>query len=161
YTLPINSAEDSVNILPELLGTTGGTPVRNTSVGHSFAGAMTIRQTDSAGNNWKLIFTSGDGGTGVAEPSKIVNPKSALMDFTTVQLYNLTTDPGEQTNLLDGGGTPVMQQKALQLQKVLQGYMYAGRSQNIPPRTSTNGTSTMLIDFGDVGHQTSGTNWNN
>ena len=62
YTLPTNSAEDSVNILPELLGT-AGTAVRNFNVGHSYRGRVDIRQTDSAGNNWKLIFTSGDGGS--------------------------------------------------------------------------------------------------
>lgn len=160
-SLPSNVGEDSINILPELLGTTNGVPVRTTSVGHSFAGALTIRQNDSAGNAWKLIFTSGDGGTGVSEPSKIVDPKATLNDFTKVQLYNLTTDPGESTNLLSGGGSAAMQQKALQLQHLLQGYMYAGRSVNIPPRTSTNGTSTMLVDFGDSGVQTTAVGWNN
>ncbi len=160
YSLPTNAAEDSVNIMPELLGT-ATTGVRNTNVGHSFAGALDIRQTDSAGNNWKLIFTSGDGGTNPIEGSKVVDPKAALTDFTKVQLYNLTSDPGESTNLLSGGGSAAMQQKALQLQKVLQGYMYAGRSTAIPPRTSTTGTSTMLVDFGLTTQTTNLVGWNN
>jgi arylsulfatase A len=159
YTLPTNSAEDSVNIMPELLGT-ATTGVRNFNVGHSYAGALTVRQTDSAGNNWKLIFTSGDGGTGASEPSKIVNPKSIITDFTKVQLYNLTSDPGEQTNLLFGGGTALMQQKALQLQHLMQGFMFAGRSLNIPPKSQPN-NNVMLVDFGENSLQTNQTGWNN
>jgi arylsulfatase A len=159
-TLPTNSAEDSLNIMPELLGT-ASTPVRSINVGHAYVGAMTIRQTDSAGNNWKLIFTSGDGGLGAGEGAKVVDPKSQITDFSKLQLYNLTTDVGESTNLLSGGGTAASQQKALQLQKILQGYIYAGRSTNVPPRTSTNGTTTMLVDFGLNTQQTNLTGWNN
>jgi dockerin type I repeat protein len=108
-----------------------------------------------------LIFTSGDGGTNPIEGSKIVDPKAALTDFTKVQLYNLTSDPGESMNLLAGGGSAAMQQKALQLQKVLQGYMYAGRSTAIPARTGTSGTSTMLVDFGLTSQTTNLLGWNN
>ena len=159
-TLPTNAGEDSANILPELLGT-ATTPVRNFSIGHSYIGALTIRQTDSAGNNWKLIFTSGDGSAAAGEAAKVVNPKSAITYFTKLQLFNLTTDPGESTNLLNGGGSAVMQQKALQLQKLMQSYMFAGRSQNFPARNIVNGQSTMQIDFGDSSTQTPGTGWNN
>ncbi len=159
-TLPSNAGEDSANILPELLGT-ATTPVRTTNIGHSYAGAMTIRQTDAAGNNWKLIFTSSWGNATPGETNLVVNPNSALTDFTKVQLYNLTTDPGESTNLLSGGGTAPMQQKALQLQGLLQNYMAAGRSQNFPARNIVNGQSTMLIDFGDSSTKTSGAGWNN
>jgi arylsulfatase A len=159
YTLPTNAGEDSVNILPELLGTSG-TPVRNTNVGHSFVGAFTIRQTDSAGNNYKLIFSNGDGSANASTAGTTSNPKSTINDFTKLQLYNLTTDPGEQTNLLSGGGTAEMQQKALQLQHVLQGYMFAGRSVNIPPRSQPN-DNVVLVDFGENSLQTSGSGWNN
>jgi arylsulfatase A-like enzyme len=159
YTLPTNAAEDSRNILPELLGT-ASTPVRNVNVGHSYNGAMTIRQTDLAGNNWKLIFSTGDGSANVGPAGLTHDPKTIITDFTKVQLYNLTTDPGESTNLLSSGGTTPMQQKALQLQKLLQDYMYAGRSVNIPPRTAAN-DSVILVDFGENSLKTNSTGWNN
>jgi len=68
YNLPSTSAEDSINILPELTGS-ATTSVRTTGVTHSTAGAMAIRQIDSAGNEWKLIFTPGDGGYNVQPKS--------------------------------------------------------------------------------------------
>lgn len=157
YNLPSNAAEDSVNILPELLGT-ATTPRRQLSVGQSVNGALNIHQMDTAGNEWKLIFTASDGGS--ADNQKF-DPRNTITDFTKLQLYNLTSDPGEQTNLLSGGGNPASQQKTLQLQQYMQGYTYAGRSANFPPRTGTNGVTTMLLDFGDSSQQTSGTGWNN
>jgi hypothetical protein len=54
-----------------------------------------------------------------------------------------------------------MQQKALQLQSLMQSNIYAGRSTAIPPRTSTNGVSTMLVDFGHINSQTNSAGWNN
>jgi hypothetical protein len=119
---------------------------------------LAFRQIDPAGNEWKLVFSPGDGGYNDLQR---VDPKAALTDFTKVQLYNLTTDPGEQTNLLAGGGNQLMQQKALQLQSLMQSNIYAGRSTSIPPRTSTNGTSTMLVDFGHINNQTNSAGWNN
>jgi hypothetical protein len=159
YSLPANSAEDSRNILPELLGT-ATSPVRDVSVGHSFNGTFTVRQTDTGGNSWKLIFSNGNGGTVPAMAGTKIDPKATITNFGSLQLYNLTTDPGEQTNLLAGGGTPAMQQKTLQLQKLLQDYIYAGRSVNIPPRTASN-DSVMQIDFGENSLKTSGSGWNN
>lgn len=164
-TLPTNAAQDSVNILPELLGT-ATTPVRPISVEHSTNGSFAIHQVDSAGTEWKLCFTSGDGTT--ADTHKY-DPTQNITDFTKVQLYNLSSDPGEQTNLLSGGGTVGAQQKALQLQKYMQTYIYAGRSANIPPKTIANGSatqlgeSTMLVDFGANTQQASqpGVTWNN
>jgi arylsulfatase A-like enzyme len=157
YTLPTNAAEDSFNIISELTAS-AVSPVRAAGVTHSSQGAFAIRQIDNANNEWKLIFTSGNGGLGDFQK---VDPKATITDFTQLQLYNLTTDPGEQANLLAGGGTSESQQKALQLQGVLQDYLYAGRSVNIPPRTGTNGESTMLIDFGINSRQTTATGWNN
>ncbi|HEX4412281.1 MAG TPA: sulfatase-like hydrolase/transferase [Lacipirellulaceae bacterium] len=164
-TLPSTAAQDSVNILSELLGT-ATTPVRPISVEHSTNGSFAIHQVDSAGTEWKLCFTSGDGTT--ADTNKY-DPTQKITDFTKVQLYNLTADPGEQTNLLSGGGFAGAQQKALQLQKYMQTYIYAGRSANIPKKTIVNGSSTelgestMLVDFGANTQQTTqqGITWNN
>jgi arylsulfatase A-like enzyme len=159
YNLPINAAEDSINILPELTGT-GAAAVRNMGITHGYNGAFSIRQTDQAGNQWQMLFTSGSGGFDDSQSNKF-SPAEVITDFTKVQLYNLTTDPAETTNLLAGGGTLAMQQKALQLQGLLQDSIFAARSTNIPPKTISNGASTILIDFGDASRQTLGTGWNN
>ncbi len=158
YTLPANAAEDSVNILPELTGS--GTSVRSTGITHSYWGVFSIRQTDEAGNEWQMIFSTGSGGFDDSQANKF-NPTNVITDFTKVQLFNLKNDPGETTNLLAGGGTPAMQRKALQLQGMLQDRILANRSKDIPAKSGVNGTSTMLIDFGDVSRQTTGTGWNN
>ena len=164
-SLPTNAAEDSVNILPELLGT-ATTPMRSLSIEHSTNGTFALHQMDSAGAEWKLAFTSGDGSAGDTHK---YDPTQNITDFTKVQLYNLTSDPGEQTNLLNGGGSLSARRKALQLQKYMQTFIYAGRSANLPPKTIVNGSSaevgetTMLVDFGHNTQQTTqqGVTWNN
>jgi arylsulfatase A-like enzyme len=159
YNLPSNAAEDSVNILPELTGS-ATKPVRSTGITHSYWGDFGFRQTDEAGNQWQMLFSTGDGGFSDSPGSKF-SPTDVITDFTKVQLYNLKNDPGETTNLLAGGGTLAMQQKALQLQGLVQDRILSGRSTNIPAKSSVNGTSTILIDFGDSSRQTPGTGWNN
>ena len=79
---------------------------------------------DSAGNEWKLAFTPTDGGLG----STAINPLLPITDFGQLQMFNLTADPSETTNLLAGGGTEPMRQKALALQALLVQMMNAGRS---------------------------------
>ncbi|HEX4415704.1 MAG TPA: sulfatase-like hydrolase/transferase [Lacipirellulaceae bacterium] len=165
YTLPTSgAAEDSINILPELLGTATKS-VRSVNVEHSTGGTFAIHQVDSAGTEWKLIFSSGDGTTSANN----YDPTVGITDFTRVQLYNLTSDPGEQTNLLSGGGARKNQRKALQLQRYMQSYIYTGRSAGIKPETLVQGsatelgTTTMLVDFGVNTQQTTqaGVTWNN
>jgi arylsulfatase A-like enzyme len=70
--IPANAGEDSVSILPDLLGTAKG-PVREATVHQSNAGDLAIRQ-----GPWKLIFKR----NGVRE------------------LYNLTDDLSETSNVL-------------------------------------------------------------
>ena len=103
YQLPAGAAEDSFNLAPLLRGESTG-PVRNAGVQISFSGAKIIRQVDSAGNEWKLAFTPTDGGfSGTA-----INPALPITNFSQLQLFNLTADPSETTNLLAGGGTEAM-----------------------------------------------------
>jgi arylsulfatase A-like enzyme len=78
--LPENAAEDSVSILPLLQGK--NVPVRESLVHHSIQGAFAIRQ-----GNWKLALCRGSGGW------------SAGGDDHSTQLYDLSHDLGEQTNL--------------------------------------------------------------
>jgi arylsulfatase A-like enzyme len=123
YQLPLNAAEDSINLAPLLRGDSTG-PVRNAGVQTSFSGAKIIRQVDSAGNEWKLAFTPTDGGfSGTA-----INPALPITNFSQLQLFNLTADPSETTNLLAGGGTEPMRQRALELQTLLLQLMNSGRT---------------------------------
>ena len=70
--IPLNAGEDSVSILPDLMGT-AKVPVREATVHQSIAGDLAIRQ-----GPWKLIFKT----TGVRE------------------LYNLADDLSETRNVI-------------------------------------------------------------
>ncbi len=93
--MPAHAAEDSVSILPVLLGT-AITPVREATVHQSMGGDLAIRQ-----GPWKLIFKQ----SGVRE------------------LYHLTDDLGEQTNVLANHADV-----AERLGRLMQAYITKGRS---------------------------------
>ena len=85
--LPTDSAEDSVSILPALLGK----PIESSRAGvihHSIDGHFAYRQ-----GKWKLCLAKGSGGW--------TAPKEADVpaDAPRAQLYDLEKDPGETTNL--------------------------------------------------------------
>ncbi len=85
--LPANAAEDSVSILPALLGTDKA-PLHEAVVHHSIDGMFSIRQ-----GKWKLEFCSGSGGWG-----KPKDPEASQQGLPDVQLYDLSTDPAESKN---------------------------------------------------------------
>jgi arylsulfatase A-like enzyme len=87
--LPIDAGEDSVSMLPNLLGTADG-PVREAIVHHSLYGDFAIRQGE-----WKLIESPHSGGWSPPRAKNVDDWK----DLPPIQLYNLKTDPGETTNL--------------------------------------------------------------
>lgn len=81
--------EDSYNLLPVLQGEVFPEPLREATVHHSINGSFAIRQ-----GKWKLALCPGSGGW--SEPV----PKVAKAgDYFPVQLYDLETDIGEETNL--------------------------------------------------------------
>jgi len=86
--LPAEAAEDSVSILPDLLGTAAG-PVRQATVHHSIDGSFAVRQGD-----WKLILGPDSGGWSAPRPGS-----DEAKGLPPVQLYNLARDPGERRNL--------------------------------------------------------------
>lgn len=86
--LPDDAGEDSVSMLPLLRGESG-TPARTTLVSHSIHGAFAIRQ-----GNWKLALCPGSGGWSAPRPGRDDTSK-----LPPVQLFDLASDPGEQTNL--------------------------------------------------------------
>jgi arylsulfatase A-like enzyme len=112
YTLPDNAAEDSVSILPDLLGT-ATKPLREATVHHSINGSFSIRQ-----GKWKLELCAGSGGWSEPKPNS-----KKTKQLPAVQLYDLSKDIGETTNVQDKHPVVVKQLTAL-----LQDYIDRGRS---------------------------------
>ena len=103
--LPDNAGEDSVSILPALLGT-ADKPLQEAVVHHSISGGFAIRQ-----GQWKLELCSGSAGWtkgGDGEPT---------------QLYDMSKDVGEQTNEYKSHPEIVTR-----LTKLLEKYIADGRS---------------------------------
>lgn len=109
--LPDNAAEDSISFLPTLLGQTSK-PARTTLVSHSINGSFAIRE-----GSWKLCLCPGSGGWSAPRPGM----KDA--DLPPNQLFDLSTDIGEKTNLQDKHPETVAR-----LTKLLEKYIADGRS---------------------------------
>lgn len=118
--LPANAGEDSVNILPALLGNPSA-PLREATVHHSANGSFAIRQ-----GPWKLALCPDSGGWADPKPGS-----PAAKGLPPVQLYNLETDPGEKHNLQAERPEIVTRLKAL-----LERYKAEGRSVPAPSRRS-------------------------
>lgn len=85
--LPDNAGEDSLSLLPALLGRATA-PIHEAVMHHSISGRFAIRQ-----GQWKLELCPGSGGWG--KPGDAEAKKQGLPD---VQLYDLSTDIGETKN---------------------------------------------------------------
>jgi arylsulfatase A-like enzyme len=85
--LPAGAAEDSVSLLPELLGTDG--PRRTALVSHSINGSFAIRE-----GNWKLCLCAGSGGWSAPRPGA-----AEENGLPADQLYDLAADRAEQKNV--------------------------------------------------------------
>jgi len=110
--LPDDSAEDSMSFLPVLYGKPIGNP-RNSIVHHSLYGRFSVRKDD-----WKLLLVPGSGGW--SSPDDITATKKGL---SSVQLYNLKSDIGEENNLKD-----THPDKVKYLIDLLEGIVAKGRS---------------------------------
>jgi arylsulfatase A len=111
-TLPANAGEDSVSILPALLGTDRA-PLHEAVVHHSIQGMFSIRQ-----GTWKLALCPGSGGW--AAPNDAEARRRGLPE---VQLYDLATDPAETKNVHAEHPAVVARLRAL-----LEQYIADGRS---------------------------------
>jgi arylsulfatase A-like enzyme len=116
--LPPDAGEDSVSLLPALLGK-DRKPMREAIVHHSINGAFAIRE-----GHWKLCLTPSSGGWSAPRPN---SPEAATLP--PVQLYDLRADPGERTNLQAEHPEVVTRLKKLLDQYVSRGRSTPGRSQ--------------------------------
>jgi len=119
--LPDGAGEDSVSILPALVGKDAG-PLREAVVHHSVNGSFSIRQ-----GSWKLELCPGSGGWSFPQPGRDDTSKLPL-----VQLYDLASDVGEKNNLQ--GQYPEVAQR---LTKLLEKYVADGRSTPGAPQANT------------------------
>ncbi len=110
--LPETAGEDSVSILPALMGT-DKTRIREAVVHHSIDGMFAIRQ-----GKWKLEFCSGSGGWGSPK-----DPEATQNGLPDVQLYDLSTDVAEAKNLQAENPEVVSR-----LTRLLEQYVANGRS---------------------------------
>jgi arylsulfatase A len=125
YALPNHAGEDSVSLLPALLGKTTE-PIREAVVHHSINGSFAIRQ-----GKWKLEFCPGSGGWSEPKPDKARKQK-----LPPLQLYDLSQDIGERNNLHEK--YPEVVEK---LRKILEGYIAQGRSTPGSPQKNEGPTS--------------------
>lgn len=119
--LPDTAAEDSVSLLPALLGKTQK-PIREAVVHHSINGSFAIRQGE-----WKLELCADSGGWSAPRPGR--DDSSAL---PALQLYNLTSDLAEKNNVQAEHPEVVAK-----LTKLLEKYVAEGRSTPGAPQPNT------------------------
>jgi arylsulfatase A-like enzyme len=125
-TLPDEAGEDSVSILPDLLGTARG-PVREATVHHSINGSFAIRL-----GPWKLALCPDSGGWSAPRPGS-----PAARGLPAVQLYNLSDDLAERHNV-----EAEHPEIVARLTKLLERYVTDGRS--TPGRPQPNDSPVTL-----------------
>jgi arylsulfatase A-like enzyme len=111
HTLPPNVGEDSISFLPALGGE--DQPGRDHLVSHSINGSFAIRR-----GTWKLLLCPDSGGWSAPRP----DGKEAA-SLPPQQLYDLASDLGERTNLIDRNP-----EKAAELAALLETFVADGRS---------------------------------
>lgn len=119
YTLNDEDARDSFDMLPAMLGLRDGRKsIRPYMLTQSFRGEFQLRQ-----RNWKYLDHTGSGGNNYEKGflKKYVLPETAL--GAPGQLYDLSEDPGETTNLYH-----INARKRMELQKLLMELKSSGRS---------------------------------
>ncbi|SUS06586.1 Arylsulfatase [uncultured Defluviicoccus sp.] len=107
--VPANAGEDSVSLLPTLLGRSQAP--RPAVIHHSISGHFAIRE-----GRWKLILAAGSAGW--SSPTEVEAAKRKLPE---IQLYDMDADPGEQHNIAAGNPAVVARLDALLTKYVAEG----------------------------------------
>ena len=114
-----DAAEDSVSILPVLLGQELQGPVREATVHHSARGKFAIRRGD-----WVFIDApSGDDNGVHGEPEWLKDERGYTPHSHPGELFNLREDPAQRHNRY--GEKPEL---VLELKSLLKKYQQEGRS---------------------------------
>lgn len=117
--LPDDAGEDSVNVLPTLLGEQRSTPARAATVHHSGHGKFAIRMGD-----WVLIDApSGDDNGARGEPQWLKEERGYTQHDLPGELFNVREDLSERTNHFAEQPQLVSEMKTL-----LEKYKREGRS---------------------------------
>lgn len=118
--LPPTAGEDSINILPALLGERRSGPLREAVIHHTGSGKFAIRK-----GQWVLIDAlTGDDNR---EPQWLKEERRLQGHTQPGELYDLSQDPDERQNLYAEQPEKVRELKAL-----LQRYKSEGRSASLP-----------------------------
>jgi arylsulfatase A len=124
-TLPVGTAEDSFNMLPVLLAHQGDESLRPYLLQQTWTLKLSIRK-----GQWKYLDHQGSGGNDYAGDGRWSMKPFAIADTepdAPGQLYDLTTDPGETTNLYRQ-----RPQVVAELKTVLDASRQSGRSAPLP-----------------------------
>lgn len=117
--LPADAGVDSVNILPALLGEKRKAPLREATVHHSAQGKFAIRQGE-----WVLILApTGDDNSKKGEPDWFKKARRYPAHSKAGELFNLTKDPTQKTNLYEAEP-----EKVRKLAALMERYVVDGRS---------------------------------
>jgi arylsulfatase A-like enzyme len=125
YALSDNEAEDSFDMTPLFTQEFKGESFREGTIHHSINGSFAIRKGD-----FKLIMCGGSGGWSFPRP----NSKEVTDSLPRIQLYDLSTDPGEKNNL-----QAELPEKVEELKALLTQTIKAGRSNDGPPQQNDTG----------------------
>lgn len=120
YQISDKEGEDSYSLLPLFEQKDLSNSYREGTVFHSVNGTFAIRKGD-----WKLILAPGSGGWSFPRPGD-----PAAKGLPEVQLYNLSSDPGETQNLEGKEKAKVEELKALLSQYIRNGRSTPGAPQS-------------------------------
>jgi arylsulfatase A-like enzyme len=119
YQLRDGDARDSYDMLPAMLGIRDESdPIRPYLLTQSFRGEFQIRQ-----GNWKYLDHKGSGGNNYEDSLLVKYQLPETAPEAPGQLYNLSIDPGETTNLFF-----TEEGKRKELQELLRQLKTSGRS---------------------------------
>ncbi|MEN8201408.1 MAG: arylsulfatase [Bacteroidota bacterium] len=120
YEVGDHEGEDSYDLSSLFDQMPSERPLREATVHHSINGSFAIRQGD-----WKLIMCPGSGGWSYPTPNDV----KKLDSLPDVQLYNLSDDPGETSNLQASNKEKVSELKSLLTRYIQQGRSTPGQAQ--------------------------------